>query len=295
MAPPMVTATALPAPSKTSAALPKFSQPVILEALAKALQNVSTDRTAAPTIILVATDGVRVLRNALGDHSTAAKTPVKSAAKEPAAKEPVTGRSPAVAEAPAPSPSQRPLWADAAPKMEGDSYVIAKQVGPYTAPPECDRELPKVLDQAVAEYAELLLGREKARDVHLPDYVAEGLVRQRWTEHLMQEFGGTMQDMVVLHVQIGFDPQAQEQIREAGEHTVAVRRMQFAGAVLGGVICLLALTWGGLSLVRTSEAPKPPREPVAAASPPSTSRKRWTLGVIVALAIAIAAALCVGH
>ena len=230
-------APAVPAPPKPSAVGPKYPQPVILEALAKALQNVSSDRTAAPTIILVATDSVRVLRNALSDRQSAAKMPVKPAVKEPA---------PAAADAPAPPP--RPAWVDAAPKMDGDAYVMARQVGPYTALPECERELAKVLEQAVAEYADLLLGREKAHDVHLPDNVLEGLVRQSWTEHLTQEFGGAVQDMVVLHVLIGFDPLAQERIREASEHTIAVRHVQEAGVALGGVLGLLALAWCGLSV-----------------------------------------------
>lgn len=289
--PPPAYATAAPAPPKPSAVAPKLPQPVILEALAKALQSVSSDPATAPTIILVATDGVRVLRNALSEQKlpppSGKGTGDKGAAKSRTASS--ASQSSTSAKAPHPSPlpeaegTLRPAWVDAAPRMEGDAYVMAKQVGPYTALPECERELPKVLEQAAAEYAELLLGREKAQDVHLPDDVLQGLVRQRWTERLTQEFGGAPQDMVVLHVQIAFDPLAQERIREAGEHALAVQRMRVAAAVLGGVICLLALVWCGLSVSCRSREAKP--QPEAVASAPKT---KWSLvAIIVAVLLAM--------
>ncbi len=56
--------------------------------------------------------------------------------------------------------------------------------------------------------------------------------------------------MVVLHVLIGFDRSAQEEIRAASEHSLVDRRMQGAGAALGGVLGLLAARLGGTDSVR---------------------------------------------
>ena len=166
---------------------------------------------------------------------------------------------------------------------------MSQKVGPYTTPLECERDLPNTLQAAAAEYAELLLGRESARDVDLPGDFLPTLVRERWTERLTQEFGGAPQDMYVLHVLIGFDPPAQERIRAAGEHAVAVKRMRGAGAVLGGVLGLLALVWCGLSAFGGRQETKPPQESVAAAP-----RTKWSLAATAILVVALLAALLVG-
>ena len=75
-----------------------------------------------------------------------------------------------------PAKPQPPAWVNAAPKMEDDCYMMSVRVGPFTTPLECERELPKALQGAVAEYAELSLGPEAAA-VRLPDDDLQQLVR----------------------------------------------------------------------------------------------------------------------
>jgi hypothetical protein len=205
-----------PSPPKTSAAPAKQPKTGLVDALAAALGK------------------------AWNDHATPAKKPAKPVKKEavlPAEREEIR---------PLPQP---PAWVNAAPRLQGDVYLMSLHVGPYTTPLECERDLPKVLQTALAEYADLLLGQEQARTVRLPDQVLEDLICERWTEHLTKEFGGVAQDMVNLHVLIGFDPAMQDRIRAAAEHAVVTRRIQSTGAVVGGVLGLLALVWGGLRLV----------------------------------------------
>ena len=102
---------------------------------------------------------------------------------------------------------------------------------------ECQGDhLSRTLQQAAAEYAELLFGGQPARDVYLPDDYLQTLVRDRWMEHQSQEFGGTAEEMYTLHVLVGFDRAAQQRILEARDHTEALNRMQGAGMLLGGVL-----------------------------------------------------------
>ena len=113
---------------------------------------------------------------------------------------------------------------------------------------ECERELPKALQGAVSEYAELSLGPEAAA-VRLPDDVLQQLVRDRWTEARPMEIGGGSQDMVSLHAQVVFDADMQQRIKAEAQRLVIDRRVQGAAVVFGGVLGLLALAWGGLKMV----------------------------------------------
>jgi len=148
---------------------------------------------------------------------------------------------------------QPPAWVNAAPQQQGDVYLMTLHVGPFTTLLECERDLPKALQAAVAEYADLLLGHSGAQ-VSMPDDMLQAtLVRQRWEEKrpIEIEIDGAKQDMVVLHVQIGFDPAMQRQIRYLAEHAAQsatiYQRLKIMGLALGGLFGLLALAWGGLS------------------------------------------------
>ena len=174
-----------------------------------------------------------------------------------------TGRgSPVVAEAPEkPAKSnqavrtakaQPPSWVNAPPKLENNCYRMSVRTGPYTTLLECQRELRKSLQGAVAEYAELSFGPEAAA-VRLPDSDLQHLVCDRWNEVRPMEIGGSSQDMVTLHALLVFDAPAQqrikaevEQIKTEVQRLMIDQRVHGAALVFGGVIGLLALTWGGL-------------------------------------------------
>jgi len=156
------------------------------------------------------------------------------------------------------TPDQPPAWVNTTGQQQGDAYLMTVHVGPYTTLLECERELPKALQAAVAEYAELLLGDAH---VHLPDdNLQPSLERQRWVETRPIDIAGAAQAMVVLHVQLGFDPAMQRQIRYLAEHAAQsatiYRRLKVTGLALGGLLGLLALAWGGLSLVGTQSQTK---------------------------------------
>ena len=169
-----------------------------------------------------------------------------------------------------------PSWVNSPPRMDASSYTMSVHSGPYTTPLECERELRKLLQQAVAEYAGLSLGPEAA-DVRLPDDDLQKLVHDRWTEDRPMEIGGASQDMFTLHTLVVFDEAAQRRIKaevqrmkDEAQREVIDKRLQGGVVVFGGVLGLLALTWSGLKLAgarrkpgenraKKSEQPQAPR------------------------------------
>ncbi len=115
--------------------------------------------------------------------------------------------------------------------------------------------MPRALQAAVGEYAGLLLGHSGVQ-VSVPDDMLQAsLTGQRCEEKrpIEIEIDGAKQDMVVLHVQLGFDPAMQRQIRYLAEHAAQsatiYQRLKLSGLALGGLLGLLALAWGGLSAI----------------------------------------------
>ena len=189
-----------------------------------------------------------------------------------------------------PQPPQPPAWVKALPKTQGDVYLMTRQTDPYTTSLECEREVPRALQSAVSEYAQLRLGSDQAKNVRLSDNELRQLERDRWIETRAIDVGGETKDMLTVHLLIGFDPAMQQEISTMAENAVVTQRLQGAGVVLGGVLGLLAFVWGGLGVVCRGREANPPQE-----AKPGKSRKGLTLGVIVALAVAIAAALLSGR
>ena len=143
--------------------------------------------------------------------------------------------------------SQPPGWVNAASKMQDGCYTMSVHAGPFTTPLECERELPKALQGAVSEYAELALGREAA-SLRLPDDALQQLVHERWTDVRSMEIGGSSQDMFSLHALVVFDAPMQQRIKSEAQRLVISRRVQGAAVVFSGVLGLLALAWGGLKI-----------------------------------------------
>ena len=193
----------------------------------------------------------------------------------------------------APQPPQPPAWVKAEPKTQGNVYLMTRQTGPYSTTLECDREVPKALQSAASEYAQLLLGGDQARYVHLPESELRQLERERWVEPRTIELGGETKEMLTVHLLIGFDPALQQEIRTMAENAVVTQRLQGAGVVLGGVLGLLVLVWGGLSLMGGRQDVNPIQEAAAKAS-----CRRWTpaatVAMIIAAAVAVATACLVG-
>ena len=142
---------------------------------------------------------------------------------------------------------QPPAWVNAAAKMEDNCYMTKVQAGPFTTELECQRELPKLLQGIVAEYADLSCGSAAAA-VRLPDGDLNQLVRDRWTEIRPMEIDGGSQEMVTLHAQVVFDDRMQQRIKSEAQRLVIGTRLQGGAMIFGGVLGLLALAWGGLRL-----------------------------------------------
>ena len=186
----------------------------------------------------------------------------------------------------APQPPEPPAWVKAEPKSKGDVYLMTRQTDPYTTSLECEREVPKALQSAVSEYAQLLLGGDQARYVHLPESDLRRLERDRWIETREIDVGGETKDMLTLHLLIGFDPAMKDHIRTMAENAVVTQRLQGAGVVLGGVLGLLALVWGGLSLTGSRQCANPIQE---AAAPAAVKSYKFSVllaaGVIAAIVL----------
>jgi len=148
---------------------------------------------------------------------------------------------------PAAAKLQPPAWVNAGPKTEGDNCVTSVRAGPFMTPLECERELPKALQAAVADYAGILFGPEAAA-VRLPDDALLKLVSERWAEARTMEIDGGSQDMVTLFAKVDFTPAVRDEIRLAVQQLVIGRRLQGAAVILSGVLGALALAWGGLRL-----------------------------------------------
>jgi hypothetical protein len=161
----------------------------------------------------------------------------------PVAPSPIQAEKPIPRDVPTPDPP--PDWVHAEPGMQGGRYVTTVTVDSYTTKIECERELPKEIQRALSEYAELSFGPEAAA-VSLPDDDLKKLVSLRWTESRPSDIGGTSQNMYTLHAQVVFDEHLQQIVKSAAERLVIEKRLQGTAVLFSGFLGLLALAWGGL-------------------------------------------------
>jgi hypothetical protein len=145
----------------------------------------------------------------------------------------------------APEKPPLPEWVNAPLKMEDGRYTRSVSAGPFMTELECDRDLPRQIQAVVSEYAELSIGPEAAA-VRLPDEVLRKFAQQKLAEHRTMEIGDGSQDMVTLYARVVFDDSAQEQIKSAVQQTAINQRVKGAAVILGGVLGILVLAWGGL-------------------------------------------------
>ena len=142
----------------------------------------------------------------------------------------------------------RPKWVNAEPKRQGDVWLMTRHTEPYSTELECDREVPKALQGAIAEYTDLLLGNGQAKNMRLAEIDVGELERDHWIEKRTIDVGGEEKNMYTLHLLFGFDKGIEDKIINLADNAVVTQRLQGAGVVLGGVLGLLALVWGGLSM-----------------------------------------------
>jgi hypothetical protein len=189
----------------------------------------------------------------------------------------------------APQPPQQPppAWVNAESKTQGGVYLMTRQTDPYTTELECEREVPKAVQSAVSEYAQLVLGSDQAKYVRFSESDLLGLVREKWDEPRRIDIGGESKAMHSLHVLIAFDEAMKPQLRTMADNAIVTQRLQGAGVVLGGVLGLLALVWGGLSFMGGRQDANLVHEAAAVA----VKTRAWpvftTLSVVCLLAVII--------
>ena len=194
-------------------------------------------------------------------------------------------------DAPTEKTKQRPDWVGRAPQRSGDAYQMSVTVGPYTSRMECDANMSADLQEEVAQYVEIILGRKAARHVKLPDnYIREEMVKDRWEEPVEASFG----PMVQLHVLLEFDSDTRQLVEKQWHRHRVQQRLWYAGGGLGVGLLLLTLVYGYLKfgpgrndVVRDSQIghQQTPIEPI---NPEEGGRSHTTMtAVIVALIMAV--------
>ncbi len=91
--------------------------------------------------------------------------------------------------------------------------------------------------------------------------------------------------MYTLHLLFGFDKEMEEKIINLADSAVVNRRLERAGIALGGVLGLLALVWGGLSMAGGRQDVNPIQ---AAAAPVAVKARAWRIFTMVSVACLVA-------
>ena len=129
------------------------------------------------------------------------------------------------AHAASPTAEKRPAWVDSPPGRQGDAYRETVLIGPYTTRVECDGKVPEALQKALAEYAELYLGRPAPPASSFSGRTSTAIVKDRFEETIQSSVG----PMIQLHLLLEFDRAVQERIQKAAERAVIDRRLWRTG------------------------------------------------------------------
>jgi hypothetical protein len=136
---------------------------------------------------------------------------------------------------------------------------MAIKTDPRPTQRECESELPRLLHDAVGQYAETELGRspEVAQQVQLPlTYIQDHIVKEKWPEPVQTKSWGKW---VRLHVLLEFNPEAKQQIQKECEQAQrrldeqwrqagVLRRLWYGGTGLAVVLALLSLLFACLKI-----------------------------------------------
>lgn len=149
----------------------------------------------------------------------------------------------------------RPDWAGKPPRKVGGNYQISVTVGPYETRLECDRDLPAELRRVLDQYVGLYIGSKARGRVHLPlAYIRDHVVQADWQEHKPVKITPTGRvpeksvPMVLLHVLLEFDHEANARIEAEWDKVVVARRLVGVGALTAAVLLLLSVAYGYLKI-----------------------------------------------
>ena len=153
-------------------------------------------------------------------------------------------------QSPPPSPAKptiekpRPDWTNAKEGLIDEGYQKIILIGPYSTEPECDREIPVKLDEAVAEYARSYspqLGSHLHIDGETLHREQPRLVREAYHETIQSSVGPMRQ----IHLRLVFDYKFNRWLDQKLAQLVIARRLNIlavAGAAVLGVLAV-AFLW----------------------------------------------------
>ena len=142
-----------------------------------------------------------------------------------------------------------PPWVGLPPRWVGGVYQVTITTDPFATAHQCERALPGVVEDAIAQYIQTELRFEPriARKVKLPGrYVRDDIVKQKWTQPVQTSFGQWTQ----LHALLEFDHKAAERIEEECKAAIVTERLWYAGTGVAGALVLLALLFVTLKINR---------------------------------------------
>lgn len=139
-----------------------------------------------------------------------------------------------------------PEWVGSSPRRTPAGYQMSVATDPFATPLECQRQLPEVLQRAVAQYIAAYLGDEAlaARIELPPEFVRSEIVKAQWEE----PFESSVGPMVRLHALLVFDHKVNTRIDEACHHHRIQERVWRLGVILAGILAVLAAAWAYLKL-----------------------------------------------
>ncbi len=130
-----------------------------------------------------------------------------------------------------------PDWVEAPPQRVGEGYQMVFVVGPYTTRLECDQALGQPLARAVAEYADLYMGRDAAGKATLPlDFLRKHVIKDECEETFRSMVG----PMVRVHVRLLFDVRTNTELKASYRGATIEERIWYAGGGLGALLIVLA-------------------------------------------------------
>ena len=148
------------------------------------------------------------------------------------------------------SGEEPPAWVDARPQRVGGEYQVPVHVGPYITVIECEANLQPVVQAAIDDYVEQLIGPEARGKIRLPwSHIEQHMIRERFEERRLFQLTSTQQgEMTTLHVLLGFNQETNALIRGLWRQIVGLQRLFRVGIVFGSLIWIMTVVWGYLRL-----------------------------------------------
>jgi|GEM_PF-5288850 len=171
------------------------------------------------------------------EPAIAPKTPLLAEAPE--------AESPAKTAGQASSSTDRPVWVDAPPAMQGDVYCTSVKSGLYATRTECQAALAAALKQAVETYSDKQFGPGAANAISIePESIKSRVQKAEFTEIVNTSVGPMMQ----LHARLEFDDSIRTELQESRRQSLVTARLWHVGAFSTLLLAAIGAVFGYLKL-----------------------------------------------